>query len=469
MNMQLKKNSQLRNGKYTITEMLGQGGFGITYLALSRETLEGNIGKFDVEVPVAVKEFFVKDSCTRNEDTASVETPDQNAQQMAALKKQFIKEAQNMSKLNHPHINKVKDVFEENGTVYYVMQYLKGGSLKRMVLNHGALTEQHALVYIRQIASALSYMHAQHLCHLDVKPANILLNEHGEAVLIDFGVAKRYEKNGDETTSTPVGVSSGYAPIEQYQDSLHEFSPATDVYGLSATLYYLLTGTTPPDAYTVLERGLGRRPDTISEPTWLAIVQGMQPVRSQRPASIDEFLSIIDDQWTPPTDDTTQATSVTPARPHDYRRLKKMAMAILGALALLLLITAIGRLTRDRHEAVTDQTCTDRNGEQYLYSGQWLDGRPDGKGKAVYPDGRHYEGRFKKGMKKDTSASFTDRKGSVFTGTYDADTLVTGKLVIVGGHFIYEGTFAHDKPYNGIWRDQDNHPVTQVVNGTEVN
>ena len=366
MNMQLKKNSHLRNGKYTITELLGQGGFGITYLALSRETLEGNIGKFDVEVPVAVKEFFVKDSCTRNEDTASVETPDQNAQQMAALKKQFVKEAQNMSKLNHPHINKVKDVFEENGTVYYVMQYLKGGSLKRLVLEQGALSEQQALVYIRQIASALSYMHDQHICHLDVKPANILLNEHGEAVLIDFGVAKRYEKNGDETTSTPVGVSNGFAPIEQYQESLHEFSPCTDVYGLSATLLFLLTGTTPPDAYTVLERGLGRRPDTISEQTWLAIVQGMQPVRGQRPATISEFLSILDGQWNPVTDDTTQAVSSPVSTPRSFRQLKRVALFLLSALTLLLLFTAIAHLTRDRHETVTDQACTDRNGEQYL-------------------------------------------------------------------------------------------------------
>ena len=93
----------------------------------------------------------------------------------------------------------------------------------------------------------------------------------------------------------------------------------------------------------------------------------------------------------------------------------------------------------------------------------------DGKGKAVYSDGRHYEGRFKKGMKKDTSASFTDRKGSVFTGTYDADTLVTGKLVIVGGHFVFEGTFSQDKPYNGTWRDQDNQPIVKVVNGIEEN
>lgn len=469
MNMQLKKNSHLRNGKYTITELLGQGGFGITYLALSRETLEGNIGKFDVEVPVAVKEFFVKDSCTRNEDTASVETPDQNAQQMAALKKQFVKEAQNMSKLNHPHINKVKDVFEENGTVYYVMQYLKGGSLKRLVLEQGALSEQQALVYIRQIASALSYMHDQHICHLDVKPANILLNEHGEAVLIDFGVAKRYEKNGDETTSTPVGVSNGFAPIEQYQESLHEFSPCTDVYGLSATLLFLLTGTTPPDAYTVLERGLGRRPDTISEQTWLAIVQGMQPVRGQRPATISEFLSILDGQWNPVTDDTTQAVSSPVSTPRSFRQLKRVALFLLSALTLLLLFTTIAHLTRDRHETVTDQACNDRNGEQYLYSGQWLDGKPDGKGKAVYSDGRHYEGRFKKGMKKDTSASFTDRKGSVFTGTYDADTLVTGKLVIVGGHFVFEGTFSQDKPYNGTWRDQDNQPIVKVVNGIEEN
>lgn len=467
--MQLKENSQLRNGKYTITKVIGQGGFGITYLALSQETLEGNIGKFDVEVPVAIKEFFVKDSCVRKEDTTEVVTlTDANDQRIAVLKKQFIKEAENMSRLNHPNINKVKDVFEENGTVYYVMQYLKGGSLKELVEDKGPFSEQKSLVYIRQIADALKYMHRQHLCHLDVKPANIILNEHDEAVLIDFGIAKHYEKKGDETSESAVGVSDGYAPIEQYQSALQEFSPSTDIYGLSATLYFLITGTIPPDAYQVLERGLGRRPESISERTWLAIVQGMQPVRTQRLKSIDEFLSILDDKWSQSATDTTYSTYIPKKQPSRNSNLfKQVFVGFLSALAVVLLVFLIGNLVKDRHEMVESKSYVDSNGEQYQYSGEWLDAKPDGKGKAVYADGRHYEGRFKKGLKHDTDATFTDRKGSVFKGTYKADTIVKGRLQIVGGEYIYEGTFSQDKPYNGVWYDKDNQQIVKVVNGIE--
>ncbi len=467
--MQLKENSQLRNGKYKITKVIGQGGFGITYLALSQETLEGNIGKFDVEVPVAIKEFFVKDSCVRKEDTTEVMTlSDANDQRIAVLKKQFIKEAENMSRLNHPNINKVKDVFEENGTVYYVMQYLKGGSLKELVEEKGPFSEQKSLAYIRQIADALKYMHRQHLCHLDVKPANIILNEHDEAVLIDFGIAKHYEKKGDETSESAVGVSDGYAPIEQYQSALQEFSPSTDIYGLSATLYFLITGTIPPDAYQVLERGLGRRPESISERTWLAIVQGMQPVRTQRLKSVDEFLSILDDKWSQSATETTYSTYIPKKQPSRNSNLfKQVFVGFLSALAVVLLIFLIGNLVKDRHEMVESKSYVDSNGEQYQYSGEWLDAKPDGKGKAVYADGRHYEGCFKKGLKHDTDATFTDRKGSVFKGTYKADTIVKGRLQIVGGEYIYEGTFSQDKPYNGVWYDKDNQQIAKVVNGIE--
>jgi len=466
--MQLKENSQLRNGKYRITEVIGQGGFGITYLALSRETIEGNIGKFDVDVPVAIKEFFVKDSCIRNEETASVEAPSQVAQRMSILKKQFIKEARNMSSLDHPNINKVKDVFEENGTIYYVMQYLKGGSLKDQVQHHGAYSEQQALIYIRQIASALSYMHARHICHLDVKPDNIMLNDQHEAVLIDFGIAKHYEKSGEETHSTPMGLSNGYSPIEQYQGSLHDFSPASDIYGLSATLYYLITGTTPPDAYEVLEKGLGKRPDSISEQTWLAIVQGMNPVRNERLKSIDEFLSILNGKWVQTSNDATMVIDAPVDMPK-RSGFRQAAIGFTSAFVVLMAMLLIGHLLRDKHELVEDMSYTDSHGEQYQYSGEWLNAKPDGIGKAVYADGRIYEGRFKKGLKCDTTATFTDRKGSVFTGTYDADTLVEGRLCIVGGDYIYEGTFSGDKPYNGIWHDKNSRPLVEVVNGEEQN
>jgi len=236
----LRPNTTLQGGKYRIERVLGQGGFGITYLAV-QTSLQRN---------VAIKEFFMKDFCSRDEATRTMSTPSTGSSKLVEqYRKKFIKEARNLARLNHPNIISVIDVFEENDTVYYVMPYLNGGSLQDYVKAHGSLSESMAMKYVKQIAGALKYMHEeQHICHYDVKPANILLNDKGNAVLIDFGISKNYDAAGQETTTTPVGMSEGYAPIEQYQQNVEEFSPVSDVYALGATLYFLLHGKRPVSA-----------------------------------------------------------------------------------------------------------------------------------------------------------------------------------------------------------------------------
>ena len=236
----LQPNTTLQGGKYRIERVLGQGGFGITYLAVQTS----------LQRQVAIKEFFMKDFCSRDEATMTILTPSAgSSKQVEQYRKKFIKEARNLARLNHPNIINVIDVYEENGTVYYVMPYLAGGSLQDYVKAHGTLSETVAMKYIKQIANALKYMHEdKHICHFDVKPANILLDDKGNAVLIDFGISKNYDAAGHETTTTPVGMSEGYAPIEQYQQNVEEFSPVSDVYALGATLYFLLHGKRPVSA-----------------------------------------------------------------------------------------------------------------------------------------------------------------------------------------------------------------------------
>ena len=236
----LQPNTTLQGGKYRIERVLGQGGFGITYLATQTS----------LQRKVAIKEFFMKEFCSRDEATLTMQTFSVGCSKLVEqYRMKFIKEARNLARLNHPNIISVIDVFEENGTVYYVMPYLAGGSLQDYVKTHGTLSEQEAMKYVKQIASALKYMHEeQHICHYDVKPANILLDDKGNAVLIDFGISKNYDSAGQETTTTPVGMSEGYAPIEQYQQNVEEFSPASDVYALGATLYFLLHGKRPVSA-----------------------------------------------------------------------------------------------------------------------------------------------------------------------------------------------------------------------------
>lgn len=275
---QLRNNAVLCNGKYRLEKILGQGGFGITYKAIMKETVSGSLGNMEVDVPVAIKEFFMKDTCEREEGTGKIIVPSQGSRAVVELyRKKFVKEAKNLAQMNHPHIVKVVDVFEENDTVYYVMQYLSGGSLTDYVKQHGALDEAIAIKYIQQIGSALEYMHQRHICHYDVKPSNILLDDKGGAILIDFGISKGYTEEGHQTSSTPVGISTGYAPLEQYQQNLQDFSPATDVYGLAATLYFLVTGKVPAEASIVLNDGIGRKSDGISAKLWRSVERGMCP------------------------------------------------------------------------------------------------------------------------------------------------------------------------------------------------
>lgn len=282
----LNINSYLKSGEYRILAVLGKGGFGITYLA--EQVLTGE--------RVAIKEFCMEGFCERDTYSSQVFIASQGSYYLIdSYKQKFIKEAQIMSSLNHPNIVRVYDVFEENGTAYYVMEYLGNGSLLDMVSRKGALTEEEAFQYIYPIADALAYIHDKKILHLDVKPSNILLNGNGDAVLIDFGVSKHYDISGGQTTTTPTGISKGYAPLEQYQQgNISVFSPATDVYSLGATLLFLLTGNTPPEATEIYENGFPDVSDKIfNKSSFLAIKAAMEPRRKDRPQTVDDFLAYL--------------------------------------------------------------------------------------------------------------------------------------------------------------------------------
>ena len=283
--MQLNPNTLLQGGKYRIIRVLGQGGFGITYEARHIQ-LDGI---------VAIKEFFMKDCCERDASTGRVSIGSSGLQGLVEkFRGKFIREAQMMRRMDHPHIVRVTDCFEENGSAYYVMDYLPGGSLAEKVKKEGPLSEALAEKYIRQVADALAYIHSKNTVHLDVKPSNILLNERGDAVLIDFGISKHYDSAGEQTSSTPVGISRGFAPLEQGRDDdVSQYGPSTDIYALGATLYNLLTGQVPPEASYVNEYGI-LQPNGVSDRLWQVIEKSMRPRRQDRPQSITDFLSLID-------------------------------------------------------------------------------------------------------------------------------------------------------------------------------
>lgn len=285
--MNLKNNSILQGGRYRIVSKLGQGGFGITYLAIQS----------GLDRKVAVKEFFMKELCDRDQNTSRVTLGSEGSKEIVAqYRTKFIKEARNISKLNHPNIVRIIDIFEENDTAYYVMEYAEKGSLAEKVKQKGCLSEDDATRYILLVADALDYIHTQKMNHLDVKPSNIILNEKDQPVIIDFGLSKQYDANtGSQTSSTPVGISEGYAPMEQYmQGGVGVFSPQTDIYALGATFYKLLTGTTPPNASFVNNEGLPideLKAKGVSDKAIAVISKAMEGRKKDRTQNVEAFIN----------------------------------------------------------------------------------------------------------------------------------------------------------------------------------
>lgn len=281
----LQPQSLLQGGKYRIERFISAGGFGCTY-----EGLHVLLKK-----RVAIKEFFVKDFCNRDESTAAVSIGITSKTALVhKLKNKFIEEAQSVCALKHSNIVNVYDVFEENGTAYYVMDYISGMSLNDIVKKNGAMGEEKAMRYILQVADALKYVHSRNRLHLDVKPGNVMIDEDDNAILIDFGASKQYDEEAGENTSTLMGKTPGFAPLEQMGNDVVKFYPSTDIYALGATLYKLLTGITPPSA-TLLASGeeLQPMPSSISENVRNAVYKAMQTNKNKRPQSIDEFSTLL--------------------------------------------------------------------------------------------------------------------------------------------------------------------------------
>ncbi len=289
----LAEGTILRGAKqeYCIRKALGQGTFGITYRATTK--MEGPLGA--IEVNVAIKEFFMKSNNNRHGSEVTYSGSDNIFE---SYKKMFAREASNLGKLNHRHIVKVLEYFEANNTYYYVMEYCSGGSLDNVIARRGQLPEEEALHYFGQLSSAVSHMHAHKMLHLDIKPANIVLRENGELVLIDFGLSKQYDTDGNPESSTRIGAGTpGYAPIEQarHRRDSKQFAATLDVYALGATLFKMLTGVTPPDASEVAEEGLPvdmLRSHGVSEHLVSCLTKAMS-LRLKRYQSVSAFAQAV--------------------------------------------------------------------------------------------------------------------------------------------------------------------------------
>ena len=291
--MELKQGTLLQGGKYKIEATLGQGSFGITYLGTARFTIHGGLGAMEVVTKVAIKEFFMREMNVRDRDGKTVEGSSSSV--FTNYRHRFRREAENLAKLHHPNIIRVYDVFDENGTTYYSMEYVEGLTLDAYIQQHHPLPEADAIAILGRVCSALSFMHGQRMLHLDLKPKNIMCSSKGEVFLIDFGLSKQFGANGEPESSTTIGAGTpGYAPIEQVKQIKDGTFPATlDIYALGATMYKTLTGQRPPEATDILNDGFPLEPlvQHHRSPSLIkAIARCMSPMKKDRYQTMADLL-----------------------------------------------------------------------------------------------------------------------------------------------------------------------------------
>ncbi|MEO0455878.1 MAG: serine/threonine-protein kinase [Cyanobacteria bacterium P01_A01_bin.114] len=273
----------LQQGQYHIEQELGRGGFGVTYRA----------ARMPLNQIVVIKTLHTQQSIN-----------------LAEQQQKFQEEARRLAQCKHPNIVNVTDFFIENGLPYLVMDYIPGHPLSEIVFPHSPLPEADALYYIRQIGEALQVVHRQGLLHRDVKPQNIMIHDlTGEAILIDFGIARELTARSTQTHTSL--VSEGYAPIEQYLPKAHR-SAATDVYGLAATLYSLVTGEVP--VASVLRSHQPLIPPrqlcpTLNPAVEQAILQGMAVNLAERPQSIATWQTLLEGKRLPRSTAATQVVA----------------------------------------------------------------------------------------------------------------------------------------------------------------
>lgn len=291
MNGKIHRNSLQPGYKlhwYKIKSVLGQGGFGITYLA----------SDLNLHRDVAIKEYLPVEFSVREGEASVYPVSDEHAQQFKWGLQRFITEARTLAKFKHPNIVPVMAVFEENNTGYMVMNYEDGQSLQERLAGKKTLAESELIEMLFPLLDGLELIHSEGFIHRDIKPGNIFIRADGSPVLLDFGSAR--QAMGEETKTLTSMVSPGYAPYEQYSSKSNEQGAWTDIYGLGATLYRSVTGISPVDAVNRGQAIMQTSRDTYVSAVELcaqqlpghilsAIDHALQFKYSDRPQSISEW------------------------------------------------------------------------------------------------------------------------------------------------------------------------------------
>ena len=499
----------LRGGAYRVERALSSGGFGNTYV----------VTNLNFDVVCAMKEFFMKGINLRDGNTVTVSVPD-NRPSFDAQRDKFKKEAQRLWRLQNNHIVKVHDLFEENGTVYYVMDFIDGESLGERLKRQGRpLTEDELLPLLYQALDALESVHNQKIWHLDIKPANMMVNRQEQLFLIDFGASKQLHTSDGHSvaTSSAMAFTPGYAPLEQTDQNFKLFGPWTDLYALGASVFKLLTDQTPPSASEIIAMG-GRLqfPPQVSPRMQQLISWMMKPAYVERPQSAAEVREFLDKPVVAPVDEETQVvtkkteedeTTIVekgggakaqggekkpevqehpnhnsqpsndpPVNPFDDDEEKKPWGKIIGIVAAVLVLgiggyfalSGGGSSTADadvkgsieqkmnEEKRVENMEFSSSATEKGTYSGPIDDnGKPHGVG---HYDATSftYDGPFEHGVMQGKGAKYlSKRDGNRFEGEMKNGYYYNGKYIAADGSR-FEGTFdAKGYPQHGAWYDEN--------------
>jgi protein kinase-like protein len=272
---------------YVLERVLGQGGFGITYLA--RDT--------NLDQPVAIKEYLPIDVATRKPDSTVRPRADDQTDRYRWGLDRFIREARTLARFDHPNIVRVYSVFEFNNTAYMVMRFEEGENFAALLERRRTLPEPELLRVLLPVLDGLELIHNAGFIHRDIKPDNIHIRADGSPVLLDFGSARASLGQGRTVT---ILVAPGYAPFEQYYSSGENQGPWTDLYGLGATSYRAIAGVPPLDAITRSKGVLGSSREVLvpartigsgrySETILRAIDHALEFAEKDRPQSIAEW------------------------------------------------------------------------------------------------------------------------------------------------------------------------------------
>ena len=390
------------HGRYLIGRMLGQGGFGITYIGLD----------LPLNAKVAVKEYFPMEHVSRNcsySNKLRWGTSMASQEQWKRGCENFLKEARQMAKIDAiPEIVRVRDTFTENNTAYIVMDYVKGATLKDAIEAKGPMKMEDCLNMLEPLAMALEQMHRKGMLHRDISPDNIMILPNQKVKLLDFGAAKDFTMDGSEKSQ--LVAKRGFSPVEQYYTD-GNIGPWTDVYALTATIYYAVSGKRVPESLDRMAQ------DTLAIPlnpqygltkkVVEVLRRGLALKTGARIQSVGELF-------------TRLRNASSPDKPL-ARILSSAALIGLASTgAFLLMCFLVGWLmVRNTTQTWTEGSIT--------FVGNRENGKIEGRGEAIYADGSRYEGMFRQGKREGEGVLFYPEDDELdrvkYDGEWDNDTI----------------------------------------------